>query len=1307
MFVSIYNFFQPRPWLARLIFALSFIGFLALASRIHFDEDISSMLPDSKGIRTMNEVLMRTQAGEKVILLASLKDTSNTDRDSLISLTNTYYQGLEKACGQWIGTISLQAGNGLEERISGIVSGNLPLLLRESDYKKIDSLTQPEEIAKTLAANKKILISPASVIFKNIVAADPIGVSRIVWSRLSQLQYDPNFDLYEGYLFSKNGRKLTFFLKPKARASATGKNSQFFSALNDYNDQFERQHPEFEITYFGGPAVAAGNASQMRTDSIITLSVTILLLMLLSLYYFKKKRTPLLLLLPVLYGSALGLAVVYLFQGSISIIALGAGAIVMGIAMDYAIHFLSHARDAKDMRETIADLQKPLTIGSFTTIAAFFSLRFVHLPLLRDLGLFAAVALIGAAVCTLVFLPHLPLGKRESGVRKPGIFDRLAHYDLSKSKVLLIGIVLLTPVMIWQSFNVKFDDDLMHLNYLSPRMQKAQDEVNKVSAFALSSQFVIAEGKSSEQALEKLEAVSPIIDSMQRKGFVHAVLNPTLLIPSDKEQMQRKQRWESFWSADKIASVKDAVTNAAAKEGFAKDAFSNYFASLAEVPKKIDTADITLLQNLFPGGFSNNGKGTFYAVAALKTEPSKRAELRDDLIKHPGIVVTDRQQVASQMVQLLNNDFQNIALYSSLIVFFALLIAYGRIELAIISFLPMAISWIWILGLMALLGIKFNIVNIIISTLIFGLGDDYAIFTLDGLQERYKTRSDHTPHVRAAVYVSVATVLIGLGALLLARHPALHSIAAISVTGMICVVLISQVLQPFLFNLMIQRRADKGFHPFTAWSLLKSTFAFSWFVFVCMVGAVVGFFLVKLHIFGKHNGKILFHKIIRRGTWSVMYIMGNVRKRVINRDLADFSKPAVYTANHASFLDILIVTMLHPMVVLLTNKWVYRSPIFGAVVRMAEYYPVADGAEDSLEPLRSLVSRGYSIIVFPEGTRSKTGAIQRFRKGAFFIAERLQLDLVPLVIHGASYTMQKGDWLLKDGTCAVNFYPRYAGNSVPAGISTIKTTKVDLEENDNAAYSIRTKLFNRWYREELHRLKVERETPRYFREQTIRSFTYKGPILEWYCRIKTRLEGNYEKLHEVLPREGKIYDLGCGYGFATHLLNWSAPERELIGVDYDENKIIVANSLHLKGKKVRFETADLRDYSLEKAEAIILSDVLHYLIPEEQEGLLQACVDALNPSGKLIIRDGVTEDVGKHKTTAITEIFSTKVFDFNKKTNELHFLSRAGIEAFAARNGMKLEMVKAAKMTSNVMFVLEFSWQSLQNSQTPLSSGQA
>jgi 1-acyl-sn-glycerol-3-phosphate acyltransferase len=1271
MFVAIYNFFESRAWLARTLFLITLTLFAFLATRVKFGEDISSMLPESQELRAMNDIISHTQAGEKVIFLASFKDSSYTDRDSLIAQASLYYEGLRTGLSRWIDTVTLQTGGGVEESLGQTFTTHLPLFLTEQDYKALDSLSQPDHIRNTLAANKKILLSPASVVYKGIVASDPIGLSRNVWSKLSALQYDPGYELYDGYIFSRDGRQLTFFLKPKYAAAQTGINSKFFDALNAYNDSFSKTTPGFKLTYFGGPAVAAGNATQMRTDTIVTLSVTFILLLALTFYYFRRKRTPLLLLLPVLYGAAMGLAVIYLVQGSISIIALGAGAIVMGIAIDYSIHFLSHARTAADMRATIRELQAPLTIGSFTTVAAFLTLRFVHLPLLRDLGLFAAVSLIGAALCTLVFLPHFPLGKRREGELKPTFFDKLARFELAKSKVLLWSIVLLTPLMAWFSFRVQFDDDLMHLNYLSPRMKAAEQEVSKASAYALSSVFLISEGLTEDQALQSLEHSSSLIDSLQQKGLVRAASNPTMLMASEADLRARAKRWSDYWSPEKRDAVMKSVRDAASAEGFSQEAFVGFAQSLQDPVAPLESSERDALKQLFPGGFAAN-EGKHHAIAALKVPPEHRQQVLASLKTIPDVTVTDRQQGATQLVRLLNADFQSIAIYSSLIVFFALLIAYGRFELALISFLPMAISWVWILGLMAMLGIKFNIVNIIISTLIFGLGDDYSIFTLDGLMERYKYKRDHTAGVRAAVYVSVATVLIGLGALLLAKHPALRSIAAISITGMLCVLIVSQTLQPALFRFLIQSRADKGQLPFTAWSLAKSTFAFLYFVFGSLVVSLGGLVFTKLWPFGKERGKLIFHRLIRFANWSLLYIMGNVRKRIYNRQLADFSRPAVYIANHSSFLDILLATSINPRVVLMTNKWVYRSPVFGTVVRMAEYYPVADGAEDSIEPLRDLVTRGYNIFVFPEGTRSITDKVVRFHKGAFYIAEQLKLDVVPVVLHGAHYTMTKGDWLLKNGQLNLFYNKRIPLSDTSLG----------------ATYSERAKGFGRWYRKELEAIKLEKETPTYFREQLLRCYTYKGPVLEWYCRIKTALEGNYESFHKLLPREGRIYDLGCGYGFASYMLHWSAMGRRITGVDYDADKIATAQALHLRDEGVNFESADLREYQLEPANAILITDVLHYMLPQEQEDLLLRCVNALQPAGVLIVRDGVVELKERQKTTALTEVFSTKLLGFNKTTNDLHFLSQRRMEAFAAEQNMSIEVLDEAKFTSNLIFVL-------------------
>ena len=147
--------------------------------------------------------------------------------------------------------------------------------------------------------------------------------------------------------------------------------------------------------------------------------------------------------------------------------------------------------------------------------------------------------------------------------------------------------------------------------------------------------------------------------------------------------------------------------------------------------------------------------------------------------------------------------------------------------------------------------------------------------------------------------------------------------------------------------------------------------------------------------------------------------------------------------------------LLHPKLVLLTNKWVWNSPFFGFVVRMADYYPVMQGAEPSIDALAGKVNEGFSIVVFPEGTRTQDGNMKRFHKGAFFLAEKLQLDILPIVIHGTGYTMSKNDFLLKDGTISLKFLPR-------------------IKPGNNAwgdGYAERTKMVSRYFKEEFNKFR--------------------------------------------------------------------------------------------------------------------------------------------------------------------------------------------------------------------------------------------
>ncbi len=124
-------------------------------------------------------------------------------------------------------------------------------------------------------------------------------------------------------------------------------------------------------------------------------------------------------------------------------------------------------------------------------------------------------------------------------------------------------------------------------------------------------------------------------------------------------------------------------------------------------------------------------------------------------------------------------------------------------------------------------------------------------------------------------------------------------------------------------------------------------------------------------------------------------------------------------------------------------------------------------------------------------------------------------------------------------------------------------------------------------------------------------------------------------------------------------------------------------------EQLNFVYADVTTYSFEEHDAFIISDVLHYLQPDEQEALLEKCIYNLSENGVIIVRDGDTELGKRQKGTALTEFFSTKIFSFNKTSDKpLSFLSSSMLREIAAKYGASVEQIDNTRYTSNVIFVI-------------------
>ena len=1270
-FLFLYDFFEKRKSIFWSAFILIVILLAGGASQIKIEEDITKFFPDDKKVENLNYIFQNSKFAEQLTVMVSMKDSASVPNpDSLVAVADDLIVRIEGDLKPYITKITSRVDDEKIFRIVNSVHDYLPAFLDDLDYIQLDSLLKPENTKKAIQENYNQLVSPVGVGLKKIILKDPLGFSFLALRKLSGVQYDENFELYDGYIATRDHRHLIFFITPFFPPIETGNNTDFINGLSSIDNYVSRNHPLIKVSFFGASSVAVGNAVQLRRDTIVTISLMVILLAVFLIGFFKKKRVPFLIFIPVGFGGLFSLCCIFLIKGSVSILALAAGSVILGIAVNYALHFLAHVKHMHNVRTVIEDLVSPMTLGSATTVLAFFCLQFTNAAVLRDIGLFAGFSLIGAALCSLIFLPHFISATLFEEHDSDNWIERIPFTEWASKKYILWVILLVTPVLFYFARQVSFDNDVSKLNFMSDETIESQQRLEVINRASMSTIFVASRGSNREEALKKNEQIMPLLQELKASGRINKYSSVATFLISDSLQQKRIQKWNAYWTSEKKTQVISTVRQEVRKLKFSDVVFKNFEFLISKKYTVADAKAMNTIQATFFDNYIIEKDKTVTVVTLVNTNPASKAGVYEQLQKSRAQAF-DRQMLANLFVGYVNADFNFIVLFTAILVFISLLISYGRIELTLITFVPMFITWIWILGIMGLIGIHFNIVNVMVSTFIFGLGDDYSIFIMDGLLQEYKTGKKNLPSIRTSIFLSAVTTVAGLGVLIFARHPAMRSIAAISIIGIVCVFVMSQTIEPFLFRMLITQRTQKARPPITLSGFVYTLLTYSTFVIGSLVLTLIGF-IFRMVPFGKKNIKLIYHSLLSNLSWFIIYLEPHIKKKIIDRTPNTFSQPCVVIANHSSVVDILLTVMVHPKLIMLTNQWVWNSPIMGGMVRLADYYPVADGVEDNVKKLHDRVQEGYSVVIFPEGTRSEEeGKLRRFHKGAFYLAEALKLPIQPLVIHGAGYAVPKGTFYLNPGQFTLKFL---------APIS-------QQDEEFGVTYTERAKKISRYFKQQYASLASEIETPEYYSRRLISNYLYKGPILEWYLRIKLKLEKNYSIYYDLLPRTGTILDLGCGYGFMCYMLHFRSSEQTIIGVDYDEEKIETASHAYLKSSRLQFHQADILKFRLDAYSGIVLSDVLHYLEPDEQEDLLNRCCSALLPGGVLIIRDGNTDLKERHKGTQLTEFFSIKVLKFNKSNHPLSFLSGKRISQLVERHGLTVEIEDSSRLTSNTLMI--------------------
>ncbi len=720
-------------------------------TRLSYREDIRDFLPlDEKEREALNDYDRQAQTS-LIVAIIEQRDSTVDDSDLLVEGVETFLNAIDGLEGVTVQTDFSQMEEQQEEAYR-----QLPYLLEAADYQRMDSLLQqPDFIASRLQEAKERLLMPMGMgsMVEDEITHDPLGLFSPVVSLMRDTAMLSRFDIYDGCLLTADHRRALVLLNSPYGGSETASNERLLDLLNTKADSVSRLlTPDsclltpslltpLNIRFCGAPVIAVTNASQIKTDSLLSVCIAAVLILLLLWFFLRSLRHILLIALTIGWGWVFAIACLSWVHQEVSVIVIGISSIIVGIAVNYPLHLIAHLGHTSDVRQALQEIVKPLVVGNITTVGAFLALVPLRAAALRDLGLFSSFLLIGTILFTLIWLPQLLrftvyglqfTDDLQASHSNPTRYSSI-NYKLSSinTKLWLIGaLAILTAFFGYHSLHTTFDADLTHINYMTPVQR-------------------------SDMAL--LQQLMPT-DSQRQQELNRRI--PT----TPETQQARLHLWQSWTSShrDQLSlSLRDEATSA----GFTPDSFDPFFSLLSPA------SDISPSSFLFPpsSNYSSNHPSLFSSIASH-----------------------------------LSDDFNYIGWACACIVFFFLWASFRSLPLALLSFLPMAVSWLWILGIMALLGIQFNIINIILSTFIFGQGDDYTIFMTEGTVYEYKHHRPMLASYRRAIILSALIMFIGIGSLIIARHPALHSLAEVTIVGMFSVVLMAFVIPPLAFRLWIR-----------------------------------------------------------------------------------------------------------------------------------------------------------------------------------------------------------------------------------------------------------------------------------------------------------------------------------------------------------------------------------------------------------------------------------------------------------------------------------------------------------------------
>jgi len=810
-----------------------------LLSRLQFQSDVVNLLPsNAPATKAFVQFLQEFGAADSLFIVLERKSGGEVE---------TYSPFVEVLAQQLIESgefreIQGWRGKVIEKPIEEQFLGKALLYLTEEELSQMEGQLTDAAIDQRIRALKTRLHSPLGSWASQWMVRDPLDL----WPLFKKHIPAGRPIASSGYLFSEDRKMMLLIAKPKGSAPDVGYDEILLekvrSAERAARQAFIREKKidpsldlqDLRIGLTGGYMHALEDRRMIKKDLATNFSVSLTGVVILFTVAFGRLVAFSYALFPLLASPLITLGFLSPFLGRMSESTGAFAAIILGLSIDFIILlYLRYLEERNGGRSVSGALEKSLSktgpgvfTGALTTTAAYLALLFSDFRGVQELGLLTGTGIFFSMLGAFFLFPALVAWREKSGKKEKPFrpvsslgLERLSLWSLKRPSLILALSAAMTLGTLIFAFKIDLNNDPKRLRPADHASLILEERVQEKMGEGQEMIVVLAQSRKAEEALEiqgmlKAQCARAIAAGLPLSRYESLAT----FIPPYSRQSRNLQwiqaREQGTFNFDRIERKFRGVLQ---REGLQVEPFQPGLNTLQKMLANREMLTWEVFQQIplqvLSERFLRKRGEIFISAAYLHVRPDfwKNSQAQTFLTDLQGVAphiqITGSKIVQWELENLMAGEAKKLLLIALAGVLGLIFWDFRSWKLTLLSLLPVLLASLWTLGGMGFFQISLNFMNMIVFTMVLGVGVDYGIHILHRGSESGATGlKTGLSQVGKGVGLAALTTLVGFGSLVLSEYPGLQSMGAVALMGVGFSALIALTLLPVLLQKLLPKR---------------------------------------------------------------------------------------------------------------------------------------------------------------------------------------------------------------------------------------------------------------------------------------------------------------------------------------------------------------------------------------------------------------------------------------------------------------------------------------------------------------------